>query len=102
LAGTLEQSGAGATFFGEGAREGSDAGEDVELSAGGAGFDAEGVGAAVEGADPLSGRGSFKDDDWALFKLGAEAEHGLRGEFAGVEAGVELGRAGHLRPGFSA
>ena len=63
LAGALEEGGAGAGFFGEGAREESDAGEDFELGAGEAGFDAEGGCAGVEGADPLAGRGSFEDDD---------------------------------------
>ena len=43
LAGALEERGAGAGFFGEGAREESDGGEDFELGAGEAGFDAEGV-----------------------------------------------------------
>jgi len=100
LAGGLEQRGAGARFFCEGAREVGDAGEDFKLGACGSGLDAEGVGARVQGADTLAGRGSFQDDDGAVFKLGAEAEHGLRGEFAGVEAGVELGRDGHLRPDF--
>ena len=41
LAGALEQRGAGAGFFCEGAREESDGGEDFKLGAGEAGFDAE-------------------------------------------------------------
>jgi hypothetical protein len=60
-------------------------------------LDAEGVGAAVEGADPLAGRVAVEDDDGRVFELGAQAEHGLGGKFADVEAGVE---DAHLRPDF--
>lgn len=98
LAGALEEGGAGAGFFGEGAGEVGDAGEDVEFGAGEAGFDAEGGCLGVAGADGLTGRGSFEDDDGGGFELGAEAEHGLGGKFAGVEAGIE--GVGHLRPAF--
>ena len=98
LAGSLEEGGAGARFFGEGAREMGNAGEDVKLGAGGSGFDAEDVGAGITGADPLARRRSFEDDNGAAFELGAEAEHGLRGKFAGVEASVEFGGDGHRRP----
>jgi hypothetical protein len=73
-------------------------GEDVQFGARGAVGDAEGVGATVKGADPLAGRVAVENDDGRVFELGAEAEHGLRGKFADIEAGVE---ATHLRPDFS-
>ncbi len=98
LAGALEDGGAGAAFFGERAREKSDRGEDFELGAGGSGGEAESVSAGVQGADPLARRVALEDDDGTLAELGSQAQHGLRGKFASVEAGVE---GGHLRPAFS-
>ena len=98
LAGALEQRGAGAGFFCEGARQESDGGEDFKLGAGEAGFDAEGGGTGVQGANPLAGRGSYEDGDGTFAQLWTEAQHGLRGKFADVEAGVE---GGHLRAAFS-
>jgi hypothetical protein len=97
LAGALEEGCSGARFFGKGAGEVADTGEDIELGSGGARFYAEGVGSVVEGADPLSRWDSIKNGDGRVFELGAKAEHGLGGKFADVEAGV---KGAHLRPDF--
>ncbi len=98
MAGALEDDGAGAALFGERAREKSDGGEDFELGAGGSGGEAESVSAGVQGADPLARRVALKDGDGTFAELGPQAQHGLRGKFANVEAGAEGGSGGHLRP----
>ena len=99
-AGALEEGGTGAGFFGVRSREMSDAGKDVELGAGEPGFDADRPGTRVAGADCLTRWGPFEDNDGSVFEMRAEAEHGLRGKFADIEAGVQRGE-GHGRPAFS-
>jgi hypothetical protein len=64
--GALEEGGAGAGFFGEGAWKVSDAGKDVEFGSGEAGFNADVAGVGVAGADRLTRRGSFEDDDGSV------------------------------------
>jgi hypothetical protein len=65
-AGALEEGGAGARFFGVRSRERGDTGEDVEFGAGESGFNADVAGVGVAGADRLTRRGSFEDDDGSV------------------------------------
>jgi hypothetical protein len=47
-------------------RERGDTGEDVEFGAGESGFNADVAGVGVAGADRLTRRGSFEDDDGSV------------------------------------